>query len=80
MANIYVAFQMGTGARLASGSQTTIKKKMASYPNTEWTVVPYEFKADVETLCNLLEFQVAGTPKNNGEQFKVTEAGTVRKV
>ncbi len=79
MANIYVAFHNGTAARLASGSSTTIRKKMAAYPNTEWTLIQYEIKPDVETLCGLLEFQIPGTAKGAQEKYKVTESGQVRK-
>lgn len=65
--------------RLATGSATTIKKLMAQYPGTKWTVAVYNFKPSVENIIQIIT-DLPGMEAEEATDYKVTESGQVRKV
>ena len=65
--------------RLASGSATTIKKEMAAYPGTKWTVAVYNFKPSVENIIQVI-VDLPGMEAEESTDYKVTESGQVRKI
>ena len=82
MPKIYVAFQTAgptVGQRLATGSITTLKKKMRPIKASEWTVATYSMKHTVPVLCDIIE-DLMGIDYEVLEKMIVNEAGQVRKV
>lgn len=80
MSKVYVAFTTN-GSRVASGSATTIRKKVQVYPDTQWAVYLYDLKNNVETLIVLLEGDLSKLPPPTPiEHWRITSSGQVRKV
>lgn len=79
MPKLYAAFTQA-GHRLASGSMTTLREKVKKFPDTQWSIFKYDFKAGVETLVILMEGDVSkwGTPKHL-EHWRINTQGQVRK-
>lgn len=64
--------------RLASGSATTLKKLMAEFPGTKWTVAVYNFKPSVENLVQIIT-DLPSMEAEESQDFKVNDSGQVRK-
>lgn len=81
MPKIYVATKSddGTVKPIASGSMTTIKEKLRNYPETQWTIKTLQVKADVTTICSLIEDWTAVAPEEQ-EDVRILPSGQVRSV
>lgn len=79
MPKMYIAFHQ-QGARIASGSMTTLRKRVSEFPESQWNVFQYDFKSGVETLALIIEGDVQkwGTPKPI-ESWRVNAQKQVRK-
>lgn len=79
MSKIYVAF-MTTGARVASGSLTTLKEKVRVHPDSQWAIYLYDVKGNVETLIIMMEGDISKLPAPQPvEHWRITASGQVRK-
>jgi len=79
MPKLYVAFTQA-GHRQGSGSLATLREKVRQFPDTQWSIFKYEFKAGVDTLVTLLEGDVSkwGTPEHL-EHWRINAQKQVRK-
>ena len=60
----------------ASGSMTTIKHLLRDYGGSTWNVYTYAVRADVPSICNIIEGRL---PRHDFvEGFRVNEQGQVR--
>jgi hypothetical protein len=78
---IYVATKADgeTLKPIASGSMTTIKERLRAFPETQWTIKTLQVKADVTTICSLIEDWSAVTPEEQ-EEVRILPSGQVRSV
>lgn len=77
MPKIYVAEEKADNAKkLASGSMTTMKERLRAFPDTLWTIKTVQVKADVPTICGLIEG--AEAPVESSEDVRVNASGQVR--
>jgi hypothetical protein len=78
---IYVATKYDTDSpkTIASGSMTTIKEKLREFPETQWSIRTLQIKADVTTICSLIENWAAVTPEEQ-EDVRILPSGQVRSV
>ena len=80
MPKIYIAEQTdGNTKPLASGSMTVMKTRLREFPDTLWTIKTVLLKADVPTICGLIENGAQHTPEST-EQVRVNASGQVRGV
>lgn len=80
MPKIYVATKSdGEAKPIASGSMTTIKEQLRKYPETQWNIKTLQVKADVETICSLIQDWTAIKPDEE-EDVRVLPSGQVRSV
>lgn len=81
MPRIYVATKIddSTAKPIASGSMTTIKEKLRAFPETQWLIRTLQVKADVTTICSLIEDWSAVTPEEQDE-VRILPSGQVRSV
>lgn len=79
MPKIYVAEEQTDDAakKLASGSMTTMKERLRAFPDTLWSIKTIHLKADVPTICSLIEDWSAIAPEAT-EQVRVNASGQVR--
>ncbi len=89
MPTIYVAFRTsevkpGTKRKdrppplMASGSQGTLKKRLAKHTNTTWTQGKYVFKANVPSICQAIE-NIQDMDAVEAVDWRVNDSGQVRK-
>ena len=64
--------------RLASGSATTLKKLMAGYPETKWTVAVYNFKPSVENIITIIT-DLTALEADESTEYRINASGQVRK-
>ena len=75
---IYVAEEQADDAKkLASGSMTTMNERLRVFPDSLWTIKTIHIKADVPTICSLIEDWAAIAPEST-EQVRVNASGQVR--
>ena len=58
---------------------TTIKEKLREYPETQWNIKTLQIKADVATICSLIEDWSAVAPEEQ-EDVRILPSGQVRSV
>lgn len=58
---------------------TTIKEQLRKFPETQWTIKTLQVKADVETICSLIQDWSAIKPEEE-ESVRVLASGQVRSV
>lgn len=56
---------------------TTMKERLRVFPDTLWTIKTIQIKADVQTICSLIEDWSAITPEST-EEVRVNASGQVR--
>ena len=80
MPKIYVAVEKADAdaKKLATGSMTIMKTRLREFPDTLWTISTIQIKADVPTICSLIEG--ADTPAESSEDVRVNASGQVRSV
>jgi hypothetical protein len=79
MPKIYVAVEKADDAKkLACGSMTIMKNRLREFPDTLWTIKTIQIKADVPTICGLIEG--TDTPAESSEDVRVNASGQVRSV
>ena len=85
MPKIYVADQTENSAnqggklkRFATGSMTTLKNLLKQHADTEWNIGTYIFKADVLTICQIIEDWDTLKPDET-ETVRVNSNGRFRK-
>jgi hypothetical protein len=78
MPKIYVAVEKADSdaKKLATGSMTIMKTRLREFPDTLWTINTIQIKADVPTICGLIEG--ADTPVESSEDVRVNASGQVR--
>ncbi len=79
MPKLYAAFTQA-GHRQASGSMTTLRKKVMVFPDTQWSIFRYDLKPGVETFVTLLEGDISKLPApTHLEHWRINAQGQVRK-
>jgi len=80
MPKVYVAVEKADtdAKKLASGSMTIMKNRLREFPDTFWTIKTVQLKADVPTICGLIEG--ADNPAESSEDVRVNASGQVRSV
>lgn len=58
---------------------TTIKERLRAFPDTQWNIKTLQIKADVQTICSLIENWAAVTPEEQ-EDVRILPSGQVRSV
>jgi hypothetical protein len=77
MPKIYVAEEKADSPKkIASGSMTTMKERLRAFPDSLWSIKTVQVKADVPTLCSLIEG--AEMPVESSEDVRVNASGQVR--
>lgn len=80
MPKIYIATpSSGDAKHLASGSFTTIKERLRAFPDTQWNIKTIQIKADVPTICSLIEDWTQISTESS-EPVRVNSSGQVRSV
>lgn len=80
MPKIYIATQNeGDAKPMASGSYTTMKERLRAHPETKWTIKTVQLKADVPTICSLIE-DWSALEVVESEEVRVLPSGQVRGV
>lgn len=65
---------------LASGSMTTIKERLRAFPDTQWSIKTIQLKADMPTICSLIEDWSKVAVAEATESVRVNASGQVRAV
>jgi len=58
---------------------TTIKERLRKFPETQWNIKTLQLKADVETICSLIEDWKSIKPEEE-EDVRILPSGQVRSV
>jgi hypothetical protein len=78
MSKIYVAF-MPTGARIASGSITTLRKRAKEFTDSQWSIYLYDITPNVDNIITMLEGDLSKLPAPEPiGNWRVTPSGQVR--
>lgn len=81
MPKIHVAYRTDvTGLRLASGSSTTLRKRIGQTPSSQWTIAQYDLPNNVQTLCQCIEDIAKISYQGDLEKVHVNESGRLRTV
>ena len=62
----------------AAGGLSPMKIILKEYPNTTWKLGIVQLKADVETMCSLIEGEIPSP--SSSEVYRVGDSGRLRKL